>query len=143
MRHRILLAIVVAGCSSGEPRNETPSTSSRCAELETQAKDALAQAGGTCDGDQDCELIAGQSGTGACDCAPYLLNCGGVAMANNAPGRARTLAALDDFKQAGCVSGMACDCAPALLHCSDHHCTASLRSCLPGPPVDASVSSGR
>jgi hypothetical protein len=138
MRRRILLAIAVAGCSNGGTQSETPSTSRRCAELETQAKDALAQAGGTCDGDQDCELIAGQFGTGTCDCAPYLLNCGGVAMASNAPGRARTLAALADFKASGCVSGMACDCAPALLHCSDHVCTASLQSCLHEPPDDAS-----
>jgi hypothetical protein len=137
MRRRILLAIAVASCSSGGT-HETPATSSRCAELEAQARDALTQAGGTCEGDQDCELIAGQFGTGTCDCAPYLLACGGVAMASNAPGRARALAALDDFKQAGCVSGMACDCAPALLHCSGHVCTASLRSCLPGPLEDAS-----
>jgi hypothetical protein len=139
MRRRILVAvvvaIVVAGCSSGG--HETPLTSSRCAELETQAKDAVAQAGGTCNGDQDCGLIGGQFGTGTCDCAPYLVDCGGVAIANNAPGRGRALAAIDDFKQAGCVSGMACDCAPALLHCSNHVCTASLRSCLPGPPPDA------
>ena len=30
------------------------------------------------------------------------------------------------------------DCALALLHCSGHVCTASLRSCLPGPLEDAS-----
>ena len=139
MRHRILLVVVVAGCSSGGL--QTPSTSRRCAELETQARDAIAQAGGTCDTAGDCELIAGQL-EGTCDCAPSILDCGGVAMANNAPGRARALAAVDDFKQAGCVSGMACDCAPALLQCTDHRCVASQRSCLPGPPADASSSSG-
>jgi len=132
MRLPLLLAIM-AGCSG-------PLSQAECQTLDQQITDALAMPGGSCQTDADCELVGGQLVSPTCNCAPYVVNCEGVAMPNNAPGLARAKQLIDQFTHGGC-SHEACDCGPLVsLHCTpDHRCTGTEPSCLPQPPPDAGI----
>jgi hypothetical protein len=134
------------GCSNGDRAagDGGPADLPRCAQLESTIAAALAVRG-HCDTDSDCGLIGGQNGQQTCNCAPAVLDCGGVAIENDAPGLARARDLIRQFFAAGC-GGSTCDCAPSgPLHCAaDHHCTAALRSCLQPPPdggTDGSIDS--
>jgi len=99
---------------------------------------------GTCGTDADCMLIAGEA-VQSCDCTPYMIDCGGLAIERNAPGLPHALAAQREFFDSHCdvdpARSKACDCAPrGPLHCeADHRCTANVRSCNLPPPIDAGV----
>lgn len=137
MRYSLLLAIVLGGCSNPTPghgpSDGTPSP--LCAQLDQQISDALA-APGSCDTDADCGVIGGAIGTPSCACVPYVVECGGRAMANNAPGLGQARALVQQFVTAGCSTGVACDCGPrGPLRCNaQHQCVADPRSCNPAPP---------
>jgi len=132
MRLSLLLAIM-AGCSGRLSQAE-------CQMLDQQITDALAMPGGSCQTDADCELVGGPLDFPTCDCAPYVVNCEGVAIPNNAPGLARAKQLIDQSTHGGC-SHEACDCGPLVsLHCTpDHRCTGTEPSCLPQPPPDAGI----
>jgi|GEM_PF-5271784 len=116
---------------------------SRCDALENEVRAAIATRG-TCETAADCTLVAGPEFL-ACDGEPYVIDCGGVPIENNAPGleRARTLT--HEFFTTHCDDGRpgVFDCAPQEVHCgADHRCTGTLRGCLPLPPdagVDAAI----
>jgi hypothetical protein len=127
MQHCVWVLVVVAGCGNAD-----------CAELVNQLDEAMADLG-TCTTAADCGLIGGQQ-YGSCDPEPYVLACGGVAIANNAPGNARARELVSEMFKGGCaVMQGAYDCAPnGPMECStDHRCVAQRRSCLPPPPPDA------
>lgn len=146
MRRGLLIVLFAAGCSSGTTSNkplenppDTPATSQRCRDLDTQLKEAVAAAGGSCATDADCKLIAGQLGTGTqtCACAAFIGDCGGVPMPSNAPGIDRLNMLIEEFDAAGCASGIACDCGlRGPLRCSaDHRCVAADQSCVDEQPT--------
>lgn len=111
MRVQLLLAIITASCS--EPGAMAPAT---CQGLNQQIADALAVPGGSCETDTDCSIIGGQLGFPTCDCAPYVVNCEGVPIPNNAPSLSRVKVLIDEFKSGGCAAQEACDCGGPTSH---------------------------
>jgi hypothetical protein len=134
VRLHLLLAIIAAGCSG-------PMDPAACQQLDQQIAGALAMPGGSCETDADCGIIGGQLGFPTCNCAPYVVDCEGMPIPNNAPGLPRAKTLIDQFKSGGCATqGMgACDCAPrGPVHCTpDHHCTAAKQFC--NLPPDAGI----
>jgi hypothetical protein len=135
-----------AGAAPGNEAGIAPGNeagiSSRCAGLEDELRTAIATHG-TCDIAADCQLVAGPAYFG-CDAEPFLIDCGGVPVERNAPGRARAEELTRAFFDTHCDAGQRgnFDCAPQVLHCNaDHHCTGTMNSCLPAPP-DAGVDAG-
>jgi hypothetical protein len=135
----VVVVAIAATCSSSGterpliPEPNTPINSARCRELNDKLQEALAKVTGSCESDTDCELIGGQTGgTPTCDCAPYVLDCGGMPVPKNATGMDDVTKAVQDFKAEGCASGAACDCGPrGPLKCSvDKRCVAEARSCI-------------
>jgi hypothetical protein len=132
-----LLALAFACTASSsdrkptDPPPPTPETSARCRELNNQLDEALANAGGSCASDVDCALIGGQIGEPTCDCAPFLIDCGGMPMPANAPGLGRVNDLLQQFRDEGCASGTTCGCnIRSPLRCSaEGRCVASARTC--------------
>lgn len=142
MRRGILLSLVVlvlallVTCTADSPKKPidmppTPETSMRCRDINTQLDEALAAASNTCATDADCALIGGQVGEPTCDCAPFLVDCGGLPMPTNAPGAERVNSLLAEFRAAGCATGTACGCnIRSPLRCSpDKRCVADSRTC--------------
>lgn len=140
-RFALGLALAVAGCGGGGAGGDGGGLVGgrpTCAQLDQQITEAIAVPG-SCQTDADCTYIGGQlSGTQTCNCAPYIIDCGGRGIERDAPGLARAQQLIDQFKAEGCPSASACDCGiNGPLRCApDHHCTAPLRSCLV-PPIDA------
>ena len=137
----VVVVIVVGGCSDARPA--TGSTSGdppRCQALEDQIVAALAMPGGSCNADADCVLVGGQRGPQTCNCAPFVLECGGMPVPANAPGLSSARTLIRQFFDSGCMTDTACDCGPnGPVRCSaDHRCTAAIQSCNPLPP-DAAV----
>lgn len=133
----VTLLVMALGC--GEDATDT---STRCTGLEDQLLTTIATHG-TCETAADCQLVAGPAYL-ACDGEPYMIDCGGVPVERNAPGRERAEALTHEFFDRHCdVGGTgAFDCAPQLLHCNaDHHCSGTRRSCIE-PPPDAGGSDG-
>jgi hypothetical protein len=143
MRRGLLLSLIAAlafafTCTASSPPEKkpvdmppTPETSTRCREINTMLTEALDTAGGTCATDADCALIGGQVGEPTCDCAPYLVDCGGMPMPANAPGLDRVNTLLNEFRAAGCATGTACGCnIRSPLRCSaEGRCIATARTC--------------
>jgi hypothetical protein len=134
MRRGLLIVLLAAaGCSTTateRPDLPTPATSARCREIDTQLSEALANAGGSCTSDADCSLIGGQVGAPTCDCAPFVVDCGGMPMATNAPGLERVNSVLAEFRAAGCASGTSCGCnIRGPLRCLTGRCVADARVC--------------
>jgi hypothetical protein len=139
MRRGLLLLLLAAfACTASPPEKKpvemppTPETSPRCREIDMQLSEALATAaGGTCATDADCALIGGQVGEPTCDCAPFLVDCGGMPMPTNAPGLERVTSLLNEFRAAGCATGTACGCnIRSPLRCSaEKRCVADARTC--------------
>jgi hypothetical protein len=131
----VVVSFVVACTSSPEKKPiemlPTPETSARCRELETQLDEALAAATNSCETDADCQLIGGQVGEPTCDCAPFLVDCGGLPMPITGPGTERVNSLLAEFRAAGCASGTECGCnIRSPLKCStDKRCVADKRTC--------------
>jgi hypothetical protein len=137
--HLVLwLAVIAIGCDD-HGSGGIPADTSTCGQLGRQISDALAVPG-SCNTDDECSIIGGQTGFPTCDCAPYVLDCSGMPIASNAPGLPRARVLIQQFISAGCAVDKACDCAPrGRVHCTaDHHCTAAEQSCFP-EPIDAGM----
>ena len=133
VRLSLVLAVMVAGaaaCDSGASSSATAG-SPGCRSMSQQLHDAIVDLG-SCETDTDCSLIGGQLGQQTCDCAPSILDCGGLPIGNNAPGLSRARDLIRLMADAKCATDTTCDCAPnGPLRCSDHRCYASMQSCFP------------
>jgi hypothetical protein len=124
----LALALVAGGCSS-TAESADPVT---CSQLDRDITAAVAMPG-TCATAADCDTIGGQlSGTTTCNCAPFVLDCSGHPIENNAPGRTMAKMLIQRYVASGCAAmSSGCDCAPrGPMTCSpDHRCVAALQSC--------------
>ena len=145
----VVVLLIALGCGgeshtdAGAGPGSEAAVLDRCAALEAALLAAIATHG-TCETAADCQRVAGPASL-ACDGEPYMIDCGGVPVERNAPGRERAETLTHEFFDTHCDAGRtgAFDCAPQVLHCNaDHHCTGTTNSCLPPPPADAGAEAG-
>jgi len=135
----VVLFSVVSACDlqprSGGPLATDPDAGrpAICDQLEREIGQAVAVRG-SCNTAADCDMIGGQLAPQTCNCAPFVLDCGGFPIESNAPGLATAKAKIAQYAADRCLVGSgACDCGPrGELFCTvDHRCTAEMQSCGP------------
>jgi hypothetical protein len=126
----LAVSIVAAGCWGGGGSGGGM-FGGDCKSMMSQLEAAVAEPG-TCVTDADCMVVGGQlGGTQTCDCAPFVLSCGGHPMGKNAPSL-ELARQLDREIGAECEAELAsaCDCGPSLVTCNANgRCVAQGRSC--------------
>lgn len=143
----VMVALGVVGCDGGSTIPDGPvgeagtPPRARCQQLVDEIADAL-QPPGTCESANDCTVVGGQRDFPTCNCAPFVLDCSGVAVERDRPGLAAATQKIATYWDLGCGDGpdvpAICDCAPLVrLACVNGRCRGEADSCL--VPPDAAI----
>jgi hypothetical protein len=136
MRSALIAVIAVIGCSSNGDNGSTGDAAPQsCEAIADQLEELTLRPGGSCTTDADCVVVGGQlSTTPTCDCAPFMLSCGGVGVEQDDPYLDQIRELEQAYRTRGCnVDRWAslCDCAPSEITCGEHRrCVTREKSCL-------------
>ncbi len=146
----LVLGLLLSACTEHgqSPIIDAPPNLARCSRIPDELDQAVLDRG-TCVTASDCEIIGGQLGFQTCDCAPFAIDCSGIAIAKNAIDLARAKSLVIEMRNAcegfSCSDfngpACSCDCTPlGAPICSNGHCFAQPEGqCFPPPQPDAGV----
>jgi hypothetical protein len=130
---RIALVLLLVGCGGSSSSPDASLGQRTCEELAGDIEALYESPHGSCETDADCTIVGGQMGVPTCDCAPYVLACGGRGIETNADYLSELQAAISEFESRGCESTRwmpLCDCAPSQVTCQNRACVTTEQSCL-------------